>query len=546
MGVAARTERVSGDVLEQAHRTDAIAIGLLAFTIGVAGAGRPSLWLDEAATISASTRPLSEMADLLKSIDAVHGLYYLVMQGWFSVFPATEFWSRVPSSVLVGAAAAGVVVLGGQLSSRTVAVSAGVVFALLPRTTWAALEARSYALSMFDAVWLTVLCIVAVRRDRTWIWIGYAVVLALGVVANVFLVLVIAVHIVIVHRHARCRRTSVRWLTSVLAAVISVVPYFLLVRGQQSQVSWIWPIGPGTVGQLLGDQYFPAVIAVGAQPLNSDRKHEITPDLVSASIHAWTLVAPVIVVVLVVVVAALRSPREPNIRRVNPTRELVRVAAVWVVVPTTVIVVASLVGEPVYQPHYMAFTVPGCALLLGLCVAVVGREPHRTAVVLLALALAAIPNYLAQRGPYSKFGRDHSQVADLIETHAAIGECLSIDDHAPKVIVESLTVGRPGAFADVRDPGLLQGAVDRDELFESRRPITEWVGELRSCTALWTVTSKDASLPDHERGERLAPGARLEGAATHRVPTAAGFRIAERWQFNLAQVVKYVPPTRAR
>lgn len=546
MGVAARIERVPGDVREQSPRADAVSIGLLAFVIGVAGAGRPSLWLDEAATISASTRPLPEMADLLGHVDAVHGLYYLLMQGWFSIFPATEFWSRVPSSVLIGAAAAGVVVLGRQLSTRAVAVSAGVVFAVLPRTTWAAVEARSYALSMFDAVWLTVLCITAVRRDRTWLWVGYAVALALTVMANVFVVLMIAVHLVIVHATAANRRTSVRWLVSSLAALLSVVPCLLLIKGQQSQVSWIWPIGPGTLGQLLGDQYFPAVIAVGAQPLNSESKHDITPELISASLHAWALVAPLLVVVLVVVVVALRARRHSLDYRGGDTRYLVRVAAVWVVVPTAVIVVASVVGKPIYQPHYMAFTVPGCALLLGLCVAVAGREPRRTAVVLVVFSLAAIPNYLAQRGPYSKFGRDHSQVADLIATHAEAGDCLSIDDTAGEVVVESLTVGRPAAFSRVRDPGLLVNAVDRDELFESRRPITEWAEELPSCSALWTVTSKDAAFPAHEVGEQLAPGTRFEGVAAHRVPTAAGFRLVERWQFSLAQVLKYVPASRGR
>ena len=109
---------------------------------------------------------------MLGNIDAVHGLYYLVMHGWFAVFPATEFWSRLSSSLTVGVAAAGVVVLGRQLSTRSVAVAAGVVFALLPRVTWAGIETRSYALSMVVGVWLTVLCVSAVRRQRPWWWVA--------------------------------------------------------------------------------------------------------------------------------------------------------------------------------------------------------------------------------------------------------------------------------------------------------------------------------------------------------------------------------------
>ena len=39
---------------------------------------------------------------------------------------------------------------------RTTAVCAGLVFAILPRVTWAAVEARSYALTAAVAVWLGV------------------------------------------------------------------------------------------------------------------------------------------------------------------------------------------------------------------------------------------------------------------------------------------------------------------------------------------------------------------------------------------------------
>ncbi|MGH3559684.1 MAG: glycosyltransferase family 39 protein, partial [Mycobacterium sp.] len=102
---------------------DPLVVALLAAVISAAAAGRPSLWFDEGATISASAgRSLPELWRLLGHIDAVHGLYYLLMHGWFAIFPPTEFWSRVPSCLAIGAAAAGVVVFSKQFSSRTTAV----------------------------------------------------------------------------------------------------------------------------------------------------------------------------------------------------------------------------------------------------------------------------------------------------------------------------------------------------------------------------------------------------------------------------------------
>ncbi|MBW8711327.1 MAG: hypothetical protein JF631_09845, partial [Mycobacterium sp.] len=122
---------------------DPLIVGVLAATLSLCGAGRPSFWYDEAATISASySRSLPQLWQMLSNVDAVHGLYYLLMHGWFQIFPPTEFWSRAPSGLAVAGAAAGLVVLGRQFSSRTVAVSSGVVCALLPRSTWAGIEAR--------------------------------------------------------------------------------------------------------------------------------------------------------------------------------------------------------------------------------------------------------------------------------------------------------------------------------------------------------------------------------------------------------------------
>src|SRR5262245_36347193 len=111
---------------------DPLIVGVLATAVSLGGAGRPSFWYDGAATISASySRSLPQLWQMLSNVDAVHGLYYLLMHGWFAIFPATELWSRAPSGLAVGGAASGLVVLGKQFSSRTVAVSSGVVCGIL-------------------------------------------------------------------------------------------------------------------------------------------------------------------------------------------------------------------------------------------------------------------------------------------------------------------------------------------------------------------------------------------------------------------------------
>ncbi|OOK66753.1 dolichyl-phosphate-mannose-mannosyltransferase family protein [Mycobacterium kansasii] len=172
-----------------------------------AWASRPSLWFDEGATISASARrTLPELWNLLGHIDAVHGLYYLLMHGWFAIFPPTEFWSRVPSSLAIGAAAGGVVVFAKQFSGRSTALCAGAVFAILPRVTWAGIEARSSALSVTAAVWLTVLLVTAVRRNKPWVWLLYALGLMLSILISINLGLLVPVYAALLPLLARRNR----------------------------------------------------------------------------------------------------------------------------------------------------------------------------------------------------------------------------------------------------------------------------------------------------------------------------------------------------
>lgn len=240
----------------RAGRFDPTIVAVFAAVVCAAGAARPSLWFDEAATISASTRSLPELWRLIHNIDAVHSLYYLAMHGWFAIFPRTEFWSRLSSCLAVGIAAAGVVVVGKQFSTRTVAVCAGIVFAILPRVTWAGMEARSYALTAAAAVWLTVLVVAAARRNTAALWPLYGLALVGSTLVNVFVVLMVLVHAVVVAVVATKRPTVVWWAVTSAVAVLVVAPFLALCRTQIAQVRRISPIQPGTVIEIVQEQYF--------------------------------------------------------------------------------------------------------------------------------------------------------------------------------------------------------------------------------------------------------------------------------------------------
>jgi mannosyltransferase len=211
-------------------------------------------------------------------------------------------------------------------------------------------------------------------------------------------------------------------------------------------------------------------------------------------------------------------------------------------IPTVTLLAYSVLGHPVYYPRYLSFTAPAAALLIGLCIVAVGKSRAGITTVLTVFALAAIPNYLAQRGPYAKEGMDYSQVADVITRHAAPGDCLMMDNSTAwkPGPIRPLMAARPAAFAKLHDYGRGPSAVERNWLWDAHIAVWIWADKMPDCPAIWTVSERDKTLPDHQRAAMLQPGPRLARAMAYQVPSRFGFRVVERWQFNFAQVTKSV------
>jgi mannosyltransferase len=490
---------------------DPLIVGVLATAVSLGGAGRPSFWYDEAATISASySRSLGQLWQMLSNVDAVHGLYYLLMHGWFQIFAPTEFWSRAPSGLAIGGAAAGLVVLGRQFSSRTVAVASGVVCAILPRATWAAIEARPYALSMMAAVWLTVLLVYAARRDNAAAWLSYGIVLAISILLDVYLVLLFLTHVAFICVFRRRQKVPVRFaITSVLVGC-AVTPFVVVAVGQAQQISWLAPIGRRTIEDVTIQQYF-----------------ERSPPFALLSA----------LVVAVAIVWWLRTSAQLT----ESDRQLLTLAIAWLVIPTALIVIWSMLVHPIYTPRYLTFTAPAMALVLGVCIAAVARQPWAAAALIGLFALAAAPNYvLVQRGPYAKYGMDYSQVADLITAKAAPGDCLLVNDTVTfmPAPMRPLMAARPDAYRKLVDLTLWQRATDRNDVFDTNL-IPEVVAKpLSQCRVVWIITQADKSMPAHQQGAMILPGPVFGATPAYAVPHDLGFRLVERWQFNLVQVIK--------
>ena len=101
-----------------------------------------------------------------------------------------------------------------------------------------------------------------------------------------------------------------------------------------------------------------------------------------------------------------------------------------------------------------------------------------------------------------------------------------------------LLAARPDAYEKVVDISLWQKATDRHDVFDTNLIPEASVGPLNVCRVLWIITQADPSRPADEQGELMEPGPLFGGTPAFAVIRDTGYRLQERWQFNLVQVIR--------
>ncbi len=362
----------------------ALAAALVMAVLGVWGLERDSsMGNDEVATRWAALLPLHQLAHLVGNVDAVHGLYYLMMHGWVVVGTSPAVL-RIPSVLSMIVAAALVAILARRLTgSGWAALFAGLIMALTPTITYYAQTARSYALVYACVVGATLLLLRALRaeqraipggrppgtpRDRwlggsapaappasparavIWPWVSYAALMLLAGYLNEMALLALLAHGVTVALARYGRRTFLRWLAAAAVAAVLVVPLAVVSAREDAAVAWIPRPGPGSLRILFHD-YFGATTGVAVLLFLC----AVLAVLPGRGQGPWPEQAA--------------EPGEPG----RPARPWWRrggvsvqsVGAPLLVVPGAVLILESLVAHPLYVDRYVLYGEAGGALLAG-------------------------------------------------------------------------------------------------------------------------------------------------------------------------------------
>ncbi|MFC9584019.1 glycosyltransferase family 39 protein [Streptomyces yangpuensis] len=184
------------------------------------------MWRDESVTWQVAHRSPGAILDLLGRVDAVHGLYYVLMHGVFQAWDGGLWALRLPSVAATALAAAGVAAVAHRLVGERAALLAGCVYAVLPPVQMYAQEGRSYALVAAAVVWATYLML----RER---WVAYTVVLLTGCWLHEFAALALLAH-AFTARHARGWRWSAATAAALLLPLAAVS-----VRQAHQQLGWL-------------------------------------------------------------------------------------------------------------------------------------------------------------------------------------------------------------------------------------------------------------------------------------------------------------------
>ncbi len=509
--------RRAGLALTAERYAPAVLAAAVMAALGVWGLARDSaMGNDEVATRWAALLPLHFLVHLVRHVDAVHGLYYLLMHGWMAVGTSPAVM-RIPSVISMVVAVALTVIIGRRLTgSGWAGLFAGLIVALTPTISYYAQTARSYALVFACVVGSTLALLHALAAEAppgasgtgdhgaraagtrgaaerargarfpAGCWLVYAVLLVVGGYLNELSLLVVAAHAVTVLLARYGRRVILHWAATAAVSVIFVLPLAALSAREDAAVAWIPRPGLGSLRILFHD-YFGATTAVA-------------------------------VLLFCCAVAAVLPPLKRGRRAPGPAWWsqggvcLPSVAAPLVVVPGALLILESLVARPLYVDRYVLYGEAGAALLAGAGALRIGRwlagATERRMLVWVPGVIVCAAALVLQLAPQQRVRTPQSRLFDFggpsryLAAHAQPGDGLLFFSN----FFRKARLGYPADYRKVSDFALAQAPAAAGNFQGRDKPVATVQSLILGYQRIWVLGRSPLA--------HLAAGpVRAEGAA---------------------------------
>lgn len=431
------------------------------------GSWIPSLWGDEAASMLSAERSIPSLLAMITHVDAVHAAYYLFLHFWIMLAGTSPFALRLPSALVIGACVAAIVIIGSRLDSLRLGVIAGVVCMVIPRVTSMGQEARSYAFSAAIAAWLTVVLIEILSRQTPSRrqWIVYALLTALAIYLFLYLVLIALAHLAVILLRDD-RRSLVRsWAKAFGLSIVLAIPLVVAGIFEHAQIAYL---------ASRTEAAFPT-LAVGLWFGNN-----------AFAILAWALIFAALV--LVAIDTRSRSTGLRLAARELPSVTLI--GAAWLFVPS-ILLIGSQFLVPDFTARYLSMCAPAAALLMAVTITRIARK-HVLLIALCLLIVTAIaaPNWVQQRGPYSKNNSDWAVISATMAKVARPGDAVVFDESVRPSRRTRLALNTyPSGFVGLRDVTLKTPFYNNITWHDDEYTIAEAdsKGRFEGVTKVWMV-----------------------------------------------------------
>lgn len=464
----------------------------VAATIFIAlGSWFPSFWYGEAAIIAGARRSFVEQIHLALSGDAGHMLWRLVISVWHHIAGDSEFALRFPSAVCAGFVVAGVVILGQRLADTRVGVFAGLVAAVLPRTTEMGMDVEGFAFAAACATWAGVALIRALRaeefdpvpvidvaddlippklrrnrnaalRRRTGRWLVYVVLLVLSAYAFPTGFLVTLAHPFFILLTDERRGATLEWFLAAVAQLILVMPLMwqFAITGL---LDWRGFIDPASGWPLFRDSWTPGSLG-------------------------WLSLIPLGVAMLISVV---------SIRSVLAKygRSVLVYGLASVLVPISILTILGFFGIPMH-PDYAAPMVPAVALLAALGIA--SAPSWLGWLVMISLLVTGSLQYGVQRMPAGVHNADGRNVASFIKLYSEPGDAIFFEGNRGDRNSRELKATYPASFEHLVDIGLAQTGANAGTLWDESVTAQVASDRLAGIDRLWMVRDGQFPVLEHD------------------------------------------------
>lgn len=386
-----REEIQSSEAITHRRQRTGLWLWPLILTFGLTSQGLTDSLLgrDELVTWDMVNRNTGQILATLQNVDAVHGMYYMLMHLWVGIFGDSVFSLRLPTALAVAGSASVVSLIGDRLFGYRAGILAGILFAIVPAVSRYGQEARSYALVIFAVALATLLLLRAVDAPRSrWRWAAYSLTLAVVGLLHLIALSVVLAHACVLAAYARQNR-SLWWKSglALLAVAACVAPVALLGRSQvQRQLYWVPEPDAWALLSIMRD-VFASALCAGA---------------------------------LIALALLARSPRKAPLF----------LCGTWALVPPVIVWLASHGEVSYFRPVYVLFTLPAWALLAGAGLAGASRSRKSTAVLLAALAVLTLSDQKQMRQPFehdAPVPLDYAAAADVIKQRHQPGDAVVYD-----------------------------------------------------------------------------------------------------------------------